>query len=504
METKCLHELMPLTGQAQQWADVCVYGVSSDSRQVKQGDLFITCLGEPKRLRCYVKQAQERGAVAVVIDAQQAFKLASSGLTVPIISLPNLISMQGLIAAHINHDPSQHMSLIGITGTNGKTSCSQFIAQCFSDLGLTCGVVGTLGYGLLDTLVQGPNTTPDEVTMQSQLGAMAQAGAVACAIEVSSHGLAQGRLNGCRFETAVFTNLTQDHLDYHGDFGSYAEAKASLFRSPGLKNAVINIDDNVGKRILADLDPSIRGVSFSLENITADIHCQSIHLHPDGVHAVIQTPWGFGEVKSSLLGKFNLSNLLAVIGAVALHEGDLGHQNFQKILTLVPKLKAVIGRMELVSDSTGLAVIVDYAHTPDALEKALQALRLHCEGKLWVVFGCGGDRDTGKRPAMGAIAVKYADQVIVTSDNPRTESPHQIIDQIIENIKGQCSIESDRRAAINHAVLNAKPGDVVLIAGKGHENYQILGADQLVFSDQKEARLALDKRLPLREIGGDS
>lgn len=213
---------------------------------------------------------------------------------------------------------------------------------------------------------------------------------------------------------------------------------------------------------------------------------------------------GFGEVKSSLLGKFNLSNLLAVIGAVALHEGDLGYQNFQRILTLVPKLKAVIGRMELVSNSTDLAVIVDYAHTPDALEKALQALRLHCEGKLWVVFGCGGDRDTGKRPAMGAIAVKYADQVIVTSDNPRTESPHQIIDQIIQNIKGQCSIESDRRAAINHAVLNAKPGDVVLIAGKGHENYQILGADRLAFSDQTEARLALDKRLPLRKLGGDS
>ena len=170
----------------------------------------------------------------------------------------------------------------------------------------------------------------------------------------------------------------------------------------------------------------------------------------------------------------------------------------------MPKLKAVIGRMELVSNSTDLAVIVDYAHTPDALEKALQALRLHCEGKLWVVFGCGGDRDTGKRPAMGAIAVKYADQVIVTSDNPRTESPHQIIDQIIQNIKGQCSIESDRRAAINHAVLNAKPGDVVLIAGKGHENYQILGADRLAFSDQTEARLALDKRLPLRKLGGDS
>ena len=216
METKHLHELMLLTGQAHQWAEVCVSGVSSDSRLVKQGDLFVTCLGEPKRLCCYVKQAQERGAVAVVIDAKQTSKLDTSGLTVPIISLPNLISMQGLIAARFNGDPSQHMSLIGITGTNGKTSCSQFIAQCFSDMGLTCGVLGTMGYGLLDNLVQGPNTTPDEVTMQSQLGTMLQAGAVACALEVSSHGLAQGRLTGCRFETAVFTNLTQDHLDYHG------------------------------------------------------------------------------------------------------------------------------------------------------------------------------------------------------------------------------------------------------------------------------------------------
>jgi UDP-N-acetylmuramoyl-L-alanyl-D-glutamate--2,6-diaminopimelate ligase len=340
--------------------------------------------------------------------------------------------------------------------------------------------------------------------MQKLLDELEKDGCSDVAIEVSSHSLVQHRIADVKIDTAIFTNLSRDHLDYHGDFDSYAAVKASLFKLPGLKNAVINIDDNTGKAILADLDPSIRGITFSLENITADIYCQSIHLRPDGLHAVIQSPWGSGEVKSPLLGKFNLSNLLAVIGAIALHEGELGYQNFQKILTLVPQLKVVIGRMELVSDSADLPVIVDYAHTPDALEKALQALRLHCQGKLWVVFGCGGDRDTGKRPEMGAIAVKYADRVIVTSDNPRTESPNQIIDQIIQDVKGQCSIESDRRAAINQTVLNAKPGDVVLIAGKGHENYQILGVDRLAFSDQTEARLALHQRSSLRKLGGDS
>jgi len=506
-----------------------IKGISLDSRALIAGDLFIALKGSELDGAKFVPEAKKQGAAAVLLETDMSdlgTTVKKIKSTIPIIGVENLSQHVSTIASRFYGNPSRRLGITGVTGTNGKTTCCQLYADLLTGLNASssnssasnaCGYIGTLGHGVSgnvdanhdgsekgSVLGKAPLTTPDAITMQKLLDELEKSGCSDVAIEVSSHSLVQHRIAAVKIDTAIFTNLSRDHLDYHGDFDSYAAAKASLFKLPELKNAVINIDDNIGKAILADLDPSMRGISFSLENITADIHCQSIHLRPDGVHAVIQTPWGSGEVKSSLLGKFNLSNLLAVIGAVALHEGDLGHQNFQKILTLVPKLKAVIGRMELVSDSTDLAVIVDYAHTPDALEKALQALRLHCEGKLWVVFGCGGDRDTGKRPAMGAIAVKYADQVIVTSDNPRTESPNQIIDQIVQNIKGQCSIESDRRAAINQAVLNAKPDDVVLIAGKGHENYQILGLDRLAFSDQTEARLALDQRLSLRKLGGDS
>jgi len=506
-----------------------IKGITLDSRELIAGDLFIALKGSELDGAKFVLEAVKRGAVAVLFETgigDSDTTINKAKFTIPIIGVENLSQHVSTIASRFYGNPSRRLGIMGVTGTNGKTTCCQLYADLLSQLNASssdssasnaCGYIGTLGHGVSGSVDANYNgsekgsvigkaslTTPDAITMQKLLDDLEKRGCSDVAIEVSSHSLAQHRVAAVKINTAIFTNLSRDHLDYHGDFDSYAAAKASLFKLPGIKNAVINIDDNVGKAILADLDPSMRGISFSLENITADIHCQSIHLRPDGLHAVIQTPWGSGEVKSSLLGKFNLSNLLAVIGAIALHEGDLGHQKFQKILTLVPQLKAVIGRMELVSDSTDLAVIVDYAHTPDALEEALQALRLHCEGKLWVVFGCGGDRDTGKRPAMGAIAVKYADHVIVTSDNPRTESANQIIDQIVQNIKGQCSIESDRRAAIKQAVLDAKPSDVVLIAGKGHENYQILGVDRLAFSDQTEARLALDQRLPLHNLGDDS
>lgn len=496
METKRLHELMPLTGQAQQWADVCVYGVSSDSRQVKQGDLFITCLGEPKRLRCYVKQAQERGAVAVVIDAQQAFKLASSGLTVPIISLSNLISMQGLIAARINHDPSQHMSLIGITGTNGKTSCSQFIAQCFSDLGLTCGVVGTLGYGLLDTLVQGPNTTPDEVTMQSQLGAMAQAGAVACAIEVSSHGLAQGRLNGCRFETAVFTNLTQDHLDYHGTMQAYGEVKAQLFSWPSLRTAVVNFDDDFGRGLLNEIAPSVKTYTYSAQICQvdyADVGVASIVQHEHGIDAVINTPKGQSLLKVGLIGRFNLSNLLATLAVLLLHKIEL-----TAAIAVISRLTTICGRMQIVGQErqskNSPQAIVDYAHTPDALEQALMAAKEHLtRGQLWLVFGCGGDRDADKRSKMASIAEIWADHVVVTDDNPRTEPSEKILSDIGQGFKrlDKVVIEGDRRKAIALTMGRAKAGDIVLITGKGHETYQDIAGLKHHFSDQEEVLNAL-------------
>jgi UDP-N-acetylmuramoyl-L-alanyl-D-glutamate--2,6-diaminopimelate ligase len=288
-----------------------------------------------------------------------------------------------------------------------------------------------------------------------------------------------------QFNTAVFTNLSRDHLDYHGDLKSYTAAKARLFAMQGLQNAVINIDDSVGRLILANLNPEIKLVSYSLEDPAADVYCSTIGLSPEGLRASVITPWGNGEIHSPLLGKFNLSNLLAVIAAAAVHDIDFDH-----ILHALPKLRAVPGRMELVASSEP-AVIVDYAHTPDALEKALQALRVHCSGRLWVVFGCGGDRDIGKRAEMGEIAQRFADHMVVTSDNPRTESPDQIIQHILKGTSREVIVESDRRTAIRQAISMADKNDVVLIAGKGHEDYQILGAQRLPFSDQAEARLAL-------------
>jgi UDP-N-acetylmuramoyl-L-alanyl-D-glutamate--2,6-diaminopimelate ligase len=298
---------------------------------------------------------------------------------------------------------------------------------------------------------------------------------------------------GLHVDTAVFTNLSRDHLDYHGDLASYAAAKSRLFAMTGLKNAVINIDDSVGLMILENLDPQIRAITFSVEGQdtgrTADIDCRTIGLSPEGLRAAIHTPWGDGELRSPLLGKFNLANLLAVIGA-AIAQGFA----LADILQVVPDLRAVPGRMELVDANAAPSVVVDYAHTPDALEKALQALRVHCQGKLWAVFGCGGDRDIGKRAEMGSIAQACADQVIITSDNPRSEDPQQIIDHIIQGTSREVVVEPDRRAAIRQAILGADKNDVVLIAGKGHEDYQILGAQRLPFSDQGEARLALRAR----------
>jgi len=500
VDTKRLHELMPLPGQAQQWADVCVHGVSSDSRQVKQGDLFITCLGEPKRQRSYIEQAQASGAAAVAIDAQQALKLDSSNLTVPIIGIPNLTAIQGSIAARINNEPSQHMSLIGITGTNGKTSCSHFIAQCFSDLGQTCGVMGTLGYGLLNALEQGPNTTPDEVTMQGQLGAMVQAGAKACAIEVSSHGLDQGRLNGCRFETVVFTNLTQDHLDYHGSMKAYGEVKAQLFNWPSLRHAVINFDDDFGRGLLNEIAPSVQTYTYSAqisEVDYVDIGVSSIIQHEHGIEAMVHTPKGQTLLQVGLIGRFNLSNLLATLAVLLLHKVDLS-----SAISVINKLTTVCGRMQLISGDQGSKnkpqAIVDYAHTPDALEQALIAAKEHlARGQLWVVFGCGGGRDVGKRPKMASIAEEWADHVVVTDDNPRTESSEKILADIVKGFKRRekVVVEGDRSRAIALTMKRAKPGDIVLIAGKGHETYQDIQGHKYHFSDHEQVLTALARGL---------
>ena len=477
---------------------VSVTGVALDSRLVVPGDLFVGVKGTQTDGAQYIAQAIENGAVAILLEQE----LASADYAVPVIALPELSEYVSDIAGVFYGQPSQQMPVTAITGTNGKTTCSQLLAQLFGLLGEPAGFVGTLGYGLSgyglsdnDTATNKSATTdtglttPDAVSVQRILAELKDAGAKRIAMEVSSHSLVQRRVAGLQIDTAVFTNLTRDHLDYHGNLNSYAAAKARLFAMAGLKNAVINIDDNVGRLILANLDPLVNGISYSVENHSADIHCDRISISASGIDAEVVTPWGRGRLNSSLLGKFNLANLLAVIGAA-------GMQGFalDKILQAAVSLTAVTGRMELVDTNARPAVVIDYAHTPDALEKALQALRNHCQGELWVVFGCGGDRDIGKRAEMGKVADHRADNIVVTSDNPRTESPEKIIDQVLLGITRDVSVVVDRRDAIRTAIKDAQPNDVILIAGKGHEDYQILGAQRLPFSDQAESRLALRSR----------
>ena len=465
---------------------ISITGIALDSRLVSTGDLFIAVKGTQTDGTEYIDQAIEKGAVAILLEQG----VVAPEAAVPVITVPKLSEYISDIAGVFYGQPSHQMPVTAITGTNGKTTCSQLLAQLFTLLDEPTGFIGTLGYGLSGNQPTASGlTTPDAISVQRILAEMRDAGAKRIAIEVSSHSLIQRRVAGLQIDTAVFTNLTRDHLDYHCDLNSYAAAKARLFAMAGLKHAVINLDDNVGRLILANLDPLVNGISYSVENHSADIHCDRILINASGIDAEIVTPWGKGRLKSSLLGKFNLANLLAVIGAA-------GVQGFalDKILQAATALTAVDGRMELVDASARPAVVIDYAHTPDALEKALQALRRHCQGKLWVVFGCGGDRDIGKRAEMGKVADHRADNIIVTSDNPRSESPEKIIDQVLLGITRDVSAVVDRRDAIRTAITDAQPDDVILIAGKGHEDYQILGAERLPFSDQGEARLALRSR----------
>ena len=488
---------------------VDIKGLALDSRQVQAGDLFIAIKGNEADGTAFIPQAIERGAVAILTEKGQELA-AQVHSSVPVVGIENLGEYVSDIAGVFYGHPSKQMTLTAITGTNGKTTCAHLYAELIDKLNNgSAASIGTLGYGMagssagaeIPALGETGLTTPDAVAMQRILAELNSKGASTVALEVSSHSLVQRRVAGLQVDTGVFTNLSRDHLDYHGDLASYAAAKSRLFAMTDLKNAVINIDDSIGRLILANLDPSIRGITYSIEGqgeaSSADIYCRTIGLSPEGLRAAIHTPWGEGELRSPLLGKFNLANLLAVIGA-AITQGFA----LADILKAVPQLRAVSGRMELVDASASPSVVVDYAHTPDALEKALQALRVHCQGKLWVVFGCGGDRDAGKRAEMGAIAENFADLVVVTSDNPRGEDPQQIIDQIVQGTSREVIVESDRRAAIRQAILGADKNDVVLIAGKGHEDYQILGAQRLPFSDQGEARLALRAREALAIKGG--
>ncbi|MFM7274560.1 MAG: UDP-N-acetylmuramoyl-L-alanyl-D-glutamate--2,6-diaminopimelate ligase [Gammaproteobacteria bacterium] len=476
-------ELLP----GSEHGELRVTGISADSRRVGAGELFIALQGARHDANAFLPEVARRGAAAALVDAARPLP-ASPPL--PLVPVDGLAGRAGAIAARFYGDPSRAMTLIGVTGTNGKTTCTQLIAQALSRSGTRCGVIGTLGTGFVGELQESTHTTPDAVMLQRLLAQMRDAGAQAVAMEVSSHALAQGRVAALRFETAVFTNLTHDHLDYHGSLEAYADAKEKLFHHPGLRRAVVSADDPMGRRILAGLPAGVEGIPCSPSGREAQLQVLSAGYDADGIRARLRTPQGEGLLAVPLIGRFNLENALLVLGVLLAHGFGLA-----PALEALSAVRPVSGRMQRVRDAQGPLVVVDYAHTPDALEQALRALRVHCRGRLWCVFGCGGDRDRSKRPLMGRIAREHADEVAVTSDNPRSEDPAAIIAEICAGIPDPGVIrEADRRAAIFRAIGLASPADCVLVAGKGHEDYQETAGERRPFSDLQVASDALAAR----------
>ena len=478
--TRDLASLLPTQLLSEEQAGIEVSGIQNDSRKVVRGDLFLALPGIQTDGSRYIKQAMEKGAAAILMEADSNYSDSGNGSIKP-IAIEKLSQQSGQIAARFYGEPSSALNVVAITGTNGKTSCGRIIAELAEQLGHKCMVIGTTGYGFPNHLDKASHTTPDAIELQKLLAWGKEQGAEMVSMEVSSHGLAQNRLSGVEVNTAIFTNLTRDHLDYHGSMESYGDAKRKLFLQPGLNHAIINLDDSFGRELLQDLSTDISGLSYSLISKEADIYANKID-SATGIFADIKTPWGEGKINSALLGEFNLSNLLAAIAALCVSGVAL-----DKVLVGIESLKPIEGRMESFGgEKSQPIVIVDFAHTPDALEKALAQLQQMNHEKLICVFGCGGDRDKGKRPLMGSVAAQYCDHLIVTDDNPRNENPKDITNEIISSVKGLVTHEviHDRCDAIKSAIHRAGQRDIVLVAGKGHEQTQEYATSSIHFCDR--------------------
>ena len=461
--------------------------LTADSRAVKLGSIFVAYPGTVLDGRAFIPEAISRGAAAVIWE-RTGFNWLEAW-EVPNLGVENLRGRISEIAGHVYGNPSEALWMAGVTGTNGKTSVSQWIAAACDGLGRRAAVLGTLGNGLVGERVEGKNTTPDPIVLQRLLADYLRRGARVVAMEVSSHGLEQGRVAGIKYDTAVFTNLTRDHLDYHGTMEAYAEAKYSLFSARGLRNAVVNVDDEWGARFAGRLQGGDLDVITYGSGLDSRLRGNDIRLSPSGVRFRVEGEWGTGEVNAAVLGSFNVSNLLAVLGTLLAAGVEL-----DDAIGAVNRLQPVTGRLDRVGGGEAPLVVIDYAHTPDALEKALQALRpaVARGGRLVCVFGCGGDRDPGKRPMMGRAAASLADHVVVTSDNPRSEHPAAIIGQILAGMpREHVEALEDRQVAIFTAVSQARPGDVILLAGKGHETYQEIAGVRHPFNDREVASAAL-------------
>lgn len=483
-----LDELLHGYSASEVGGDTSITGMAMDSRDVHPGDLFLACKGLTTHGLDYAPLAVESGAAAIAYESDSS---EIPDFSVPVVAMPDLSEKAGKLADRFFANPSAQLAVVGVTGTNGKTSVTDFISQALKKASGQCGVLGTLGYGLAGNLEPGPHTTPDVVKVHDWLARFVAADCDYAVMEVSSHALDQNRVDAVRFTVAVLTNISRDHLDYHGDMASYASAKQKLFSWPNLEYAVINADDAMGREWLGQLPEHVTPLAYSLEAPVGgidSIYTRALSYDAAGMQLEVVTPWGEVTLQTSLLGRFNAANLLAAMGVLL----RLGF-SLEQVGQLLADSKPVSGRMERFGSKDQPLVVVDYAHTPDALEQALLALRDHFSGKLVCVFGCGGDRDQGKRALMGAVAERLADRVIVTDDNPRGEDPSVITDQILSGINNTSAtaVFHDRREAITQAINSSTQADCVLVAGKGHEAIQVAGDQVLPFDDREIVRECL-------------
>lgn len=467
--------------------DVTVHDLQTDSREVRTGDAFVALAGTATPAEQHIDKAIEAGAAVVLLetDTEEACREYLGALIVPVVQLRQRL---GKIAARFYEHPSRRLRLLGVTGTNGKTSVSHYIAQLLNQAETPCGVLGTLGYGMPGALQEASHTTPDVVHINRVLSDIRDKGGRAVAMEVSSHGLDQGRVDGLSISGAVFTNLTRDHLDYHGSMEAYGATKARLFEREDVHFSVINVDDPFGRQLYEKLDGQCDRIRYSLHETETELWLSEYHPTDEGFEAVVDGEWGRFGFRAPLLGSFNVSNVLAAVATVM----TLGLTTTQ-VQQGVSQLEPPPGRLERFGSADGIRAVVDYAHTADALANALTALRPHVAGRLICVFGCGGDRDGGKRPEMAKEAEAGADVVVVTDDNPRTENPEKIVAGILTGFDrpDAVTVIHDRAEAIRFAISMATPDDLVLVAGKGHESWQEVAGQKLPFSDAAQVRQEL-------------
>lgn len=465
---------------------VIVTGINLDSRRIRPGDAFVAVAGESCHGMAFAMEAQARGAVAILHD-EHAGKV---DVQIPCVRVQSLGKQLSALGARFYHAPSDRLDVAGVTGTNGKTSTAHFIAQAWQRVSGNAGLIGTVGYGALNRLQPASLTTPDAISVQRMLSECIDQGVESVAMEVSSHALEQGRCAEVTFQAAVFTNLSRDHLDYHGSMERYGAAKRRLFTECQPRFAIINRDDEFGRQLIADLGRSCEVLSYG-SNSNSELFARVIGMDSSGMQLEITSPWGGGRLHTSLLGRFNVANLLAAAGTLAL----LG-MPWNKVMHQLEMMQPVPGRMQCLGGEGGLpVVVVDFAHTPDALRQALESLRSHLHGRLTCVFGCGGDRDRGKRSMMAAVAENLADRVVFTNDNPRSESPDAIFKDMLSGMRHpeNAVVLADRAAAIRHAIRESRQGDIVLVAGKGHETYQELQGKRMPFSDVAAVQAVLEE-----------